>query len=289
MNHPSTDSAAGDSSSSPAAATALSFLRDDVGVLVPVDTPPRRVISLVPSLTEAVALSAPHTLIGATRWCTHPADLDLLRVGGTKDPDLSAIIAARPDLVIANEEENRACDVAALREHHVPVWVTAIDDVPSALRSLSRLLTVLGVSPSGPRGWYDDVRTAWQQPPQITGHGRALRVVVPIWRRPWMVVGAGTYATDVLTRLGMVNVAAARGSRYPRIDPAQICQSTPVDLVLLPDEPYPFSAVDGPESVETPAVSVPGRALFWYGPAMVTAPSILRTAICTALGENKGG
>ncbi|NDZ97926.1 cobalamin-binding protein, partial [Streptomyces sp. SID10116] len=64
-----------------------------------------RVVSLVPSLTEAVAVTVPDVLVGATDWCTHPAGLDVTRVGGTKNPDVPRIAALAPDLVVANEEE----------------------------------------------------------------------------------------------------------------------------------------------------------------------------------------
>src|SRR5437764_7934344 len=98
---------------------------DDLGRTVPVPVAVRRVVSLVPSLTESVAVSAPGLLVGATDWCTHPADLDVARVGGTKNPRAADVVTLRPDLVLANEEENRAEDISALRAAGLPVWVTA--------------------------------------------------------------------------------------------------------------------------------------------------------------------
>src|SRR5438105_5577383 len=97
--------------------------RDDLGTEVTVDEP-RRVVSLVPSLTETVAVSAPDLLVGATDYCTHPADLDVIRVGGSKYPLIQAVLALRPDLVLANAEENRPEDVAEIRAAGVDVWVT---------------------------------------------------------------------------------------------------------------------------------------------------------------------
>ncbi|MDX6313241.1 MAG: hypothetical protein QOF44_2705, partial [Streptomyces sp.] len=92
----------------------------------------RRVVSLVPSLTEAVAATAPGLLVGATDWCTHPAGLGVQRIRGTKNPDLPAIIALAPDLVIANEEENREPDLAALRDAGLTVLVTEVRDLDQA-------------------------------------------------------------------------------------------------------------------------------------------------------------
>ncbi|CAM5468417.1 Cobalamin-binding protein OS=Streptomyces tendae OX=1932 GN=GUR47_33555 PE=4 SV=1 [Streptomyces tendae] len=89
-----------------------------------------RVVSLVPSLTEAVARTVPGALIGATDWCTHPAGLDVVRVGGTKNPKTDRVLSLAPDLVVANEEENRAPDLDALRAAGVEVLVTEVRTVP---------------------------------------------------------------------------------------------------------------------------------------------------------------
>ena len=96
-------------------------------------------VSLVPSLTESVAVTRAGALVGATTWCTHPADLDVARVRGTKNPDLAAIRALEPDLVLANQEENRRVDVERLRAAGVPVWVTVIRDLDEAVASLRRM------------------------------------------------------------------------------------------------------------------------------------------------------
>jgi ABC-type Fe3+-hydroxamate transport system substrate-binding protein len=238
---------------------------DDLGSPVEMNGPARRVVSLVPSLTEAVARSAPGLLAGATDWCTHPADLAVTRVRGTKNPERAAIIALAPDLVVANREENRKLDVVRLRDAGLAVWVTVIESVPEALASMRRLLT-------GPLGlavpaWLAAAEQAWADPAPRASR----RVAVPIWRDPWMVVGARTFTGDVLARLGLDNVFGAGPDRYPHVEAEQIRAAAP-DLVLLPDEPYRFTADDGPE--EFPGrrvVLVPGRLLTWYGPSLATA------------------
>src|SRR6201996_6654442 len=113
--------------------------RGDLGYPVELARPARRVVSLVPSLTESVAATRPGALAGATDRCTHPADLDVPRVRGTKNPDLAAIRALRPDLVLANQEENRRLDVERLRAAGIPVWVTVIQAVDQAMASLRRM------------------------------------------------------------------------------------------------------------------------------------------------------
>ena len=117
----------------------MTDLRDDLGHPVRLAGVPSRVVSLVPSITESLAATVPDRLVGATDWCTHPADLDVTRVRGTKNPDLAAIAALAPDLVVANREENRELDVRRLRERGTAVWVTVTEDVDQALGSLDRL------------------------------------------------------------------------------------------------------------------------------------------------------
>ncbi|MBG0856612.1 ABC transporter substrate-binding protein [Streptomyces spinoverrucosus] len=237
-----------------------------------------RVVSLVPSLTEAVAVSAPGVLVGATDWCTHPADLDVTRVGGTKNPKVDRVLALAPDLVIANEEENRAPDLDALRTAGVEVLVTEVRDVPRAFRELARVLDACGADPRP--AWLRDAEAAWARPPVLDPRRTA---VVPIWRRPWMVLGRDTFAGDVLARLGVDHRYAGHPDRYPRIPLDELRAAAP-DVVVLPDEPYRFSAGDGPESFEgLPCALVSGRHLTWYGPSLAEAPGVLAEALRAAL------
>ncbi|WP_338694644.1 helical backbone metal receptor [Streptomyces sp. Q6] len=238
-----------------------------------------RVVSLVPSLTEAVAVTLPGVLAGATDWCTHPADLGVPRIGGTKNPDVPAIVALRPDLVVANEEENRAPDLAALRAAGVEVLVTEVRRLPDAVRELDRVLRACGAA-SRPR-WLDEAEAAWSAPPP---GGPRSTAIVPIWRRPWMVLGRDTFAGDLLSRLGVDNAYATHPDRYPRVTLDEL-RATEKDLVVLPDEPYPFTAEDGPEAFTTPSALVSGRHLTWYGPSLVTAPHILGAALRGGAGE----
>jgi hypothetical protein len=240
--------------------------RDDLGRPVELDGPARRVVSLVPSLTEAVAVSAPGRLVGATDWCTHPASLAVTRVRGTKNPERARIAALAPDLVIANREENRKLDVARLPEAGLAVRVTVIESVPGALASLRRLLTgPLGLDTPG---WLAAAERAWAGPaPRPWSDRPGRRVAVPVDGRrrayvhrrradaagPSQRVRRGARGATPASRLGEIRAAAP-------------------EVVLLPDEPYPFTAEDGPG--EFPAqrvVLVSGRLLTWYGPSLATA------------------
>ncbi|MET8141446.1 helical backbone metal receptor [Sphaerisporangium sp. NPDC005288] len=272
----------------------MRLLHDDLGLAVPVPGRVRRVVSLVPSLTESVAATAPGLLAGATDWCSHPADLQVTRVRGTKNPDVDAIVALRPDLVVANEEENRVPDLDALRAAGVPVWVTVVRTLDDAFASLRRLLvTALGLPEPA---WLSAAERAWNTgtgtrpgPDGGTGvagstgaAGEVRRAVIPVWRKPWMVVGRDTFAGDLLMRLGVRNIYAGHAERYPRIPLPELLDARP-DLVVLPDEPYRFTPGDGPGFFPgVPAALVSGRHLTWYGPSLAEAPRVVADALAAA-------
>jgi ABC-type Fe3+-hydroxamate transport system substrate-binding protein len=223
------------------------------------------VVSLVPSLTEAVGESAPELLVGVTDWCTHPADLSAARVGGTKNPRVDDVVGLRPDLVLVNTEENRAIDLDALGAAGLELWVTDYETVPDAISGLAAMLDALGL---GRPAWLDGAEAAWREP-----WSRERRsALVPIWRRPWMALGRDTFAGDVLRRLGVDNALARDPERYPKVDLAHL---PPYEIVVLPDEPYAFSLDDGPEAFEVPARLVSGRHLTWYGPSLAEARDVL--------------
>ena len=253
---------------------------DDLGLPVSVPASVSRVVSLVPSLTETLAACAPRLLVGATQWCTHPADLAVRRIGGTKNPDVAAIVELQPDVVLANEEENRQADLDALRSAGLAVWVTRVRDLPEALWSLRRMITVACRQPQP--AWLDAAEAAWRQAASITPGVDSLVAVVPVWRRPWMVLGRDTFAGDLLARLGVRNLYAGHAERYPRIDLTELLGSD-ADLVVLPDEPYRFTACDGPEAFPGSRTAlVSGRHLTWYGPSLTEAPAVLRRQLGAA-------
>jgi ABC-type Fe3+-hydroxamate transport system substrate-binding protein len=249
---------------------------DDLGHPVAVPRPARRVVSLVPSLTESAAVTRPEALIGATIWCTHPAGLDVTRVRGTKNPDLSAIIGLKPDIVLANQEENRRVDVERLRAAGVPVWVTVIRTLDEAFASLRRMFEVALGWPVP--GWLDEASRAWPLPEPAA----RLRAAIPIWRDPWMAVGSATFTGDLAGRLGLDNVYGDHPERYPHVGLDDLAARRP-DIIVLPDEPYAFTAGDGPEMFPRQRVAlVEGRSLTWYGPSLITARALLTSQLRAA-------
>lgn len=233
-------------------------------------------MSLVPSLTEAIAATHAESLVAATDWCTHPRDLDVIRVRGTKNPDVAAIAALRPDVVIANQEENRRIDVERLRASGIEVWVTDIRTVPQAIESMRRMFrSALGWDvPS----WLLKAEAIWANTRPSGGRNAA----IAIWRDPWMVVGSDTFTGDLAARVGLTNVFAADAERYPHTTPEEIL-TRGAELVVLPDEPYVFTAQDGPDAFpDTATVLLEGRQLTWYGPSLITAHETVRAALAGA-------
>jgi hypothetical protein len=228
-------------------------------------------------LTEAVAAGAPELLVGATDWCGHPAGLDVVRIGGTKNPDTAKIAALAPDLVIANEEENRSEDVAALRAAGLRVLVTEVRSVSAGLAVLARVRAACGLDPSP--GWLVAARAAWAGP---VPPARAT-ALVPIWRRPWMALGRDTFAGDVLARLAVANALSGADARYPAFALGEL---PPHDLVVLPDEPYAFGPADA-GAFDVPVRFVSGRHLTWYGPSLAEAREVLAGQLWTQVSRTQ--
>src|SRR5271165_4755805 len=172
---------------------------DDLGHPVAVAGPARRVVSLVPSLPESVAVTRPEALVGATDWCPHPAGLDVTRVRGTKNPNLAAVTGLSPDIVLANQEENRRVDVERLRAAGVPVWVTVIRTLDEALAALRRMFTVA---------------LGWPEPPWLAhavrvsvgaAGGRGERAGERVRVDHCLRVGSATFTGDLAESLGLDN------------------------------------------------------------------------------------
>jgi ABC-type Fe3+-hydroxamate transport system substrate-binding protein len=254
---------------------------DDLGVAVRLpDTAPTAVVSLVPSLTESIEATVPGVLTGATDYCVHPPELVTTRIGGSKYPKVDQVIGLRPQLVVANVEENRAEDVERLRTAGVPVWVTAAPaTVPAALASLRRLFTE--VFTVDEPAWLTDAAREWAPVDPLRA-----TAVVPVWKRPWVVLGRDTFAGDVLRRIGVGNAFGNADERYPRPNIAALramFSDGTTDGLVLPDEPYPFTVDDGPDDFPTVRyVLISGRHLTWWGPSLRNSRAALVNA-CSSL------
>jgi len=252
---------------------------DELGFRLELERQPQRIVSLVPSWTETLfALGLGDRIAGVTKFCVEPAEAvaALPKVGGTKNPDIGAISGLAPDLVIANAEENRREDIEELRALGIPVFTTYPRKISSAVESIMKLGAVVGRAAEADALAREIVLAVSEIE---TGLGvwakLRFRVFCPIWKNPWMVFNADTYAHDVLRMLGFNNVYASAGERYPRTTLEEAIERRP-DFVLLPDEPYEFGAKDVeelkpklPPALSRRLVTISGRDLHWYGVHMV--------------------
>jgi iron complex transport system substrate-binding protein len=220
--------------------------------------------------------------VGRTRWCVEPAErvAGVPTVGGTKNPDLEALAALRPDLVLVNEEENRREDAEALSARGFRVRSHFPRDVAGARAMVEDLGGVLGCAPAS-------AALAAEIDAELVST-RALAASLPrrkiaylIWRRPWMAIGGGTYIGALLAEAGLDNLLeGAGGERYPEVDLGALAASG-AEALLLSSEPYPFAAKHLAEVAEQSGLPlerlflVDGQALSWYG---ARTPQGLRTA-----------
>src|SRR5262245_4264144 len=204
--------------------------------------PPRRVVSLCPSITETlVAIGGLSRLAAATRYCVRPKGLlwGLPRIGGTKDPDVGRILDLKPDLVFANQEENRIEDVRALEEAGVEVDVTfskTVADVPAAVRQWGSRLG--GESEAQAESLARSIEGAHAALARESAP-RPFQYAYWIWKDPWMTVSDDTYVADLLRLAGGLNVFGGEAERYPTAPPA-VSLERGATVQIFPSEPYPF-------------------------------------------------
>jgi len=248
--------------------------KDATGRELALGRAPRRIVSLIPSVTETLfALGLDEAIVGVTVYCVEPRAgvARKTKVGGEKNPKLELIRELTPDLVIANVEENLKTHVDQLREWGIPVWVTYPRTVAEGIGMVREL------------GELTATRTRAAARPPVP-------VFYPIWRAPYMTINADTYVHDMLAVCGGRNVFGDRPDRYPTISLEEVRAAGP-DVIVLPDEPFRFRAIhiqDFAPYPDIPAVArgrihlMDGKLFCWYGPrigdALRTLPEIFAGA-----------
>lgn len=238
-------------------------VKDQMGRTVRIKKPVRRIVSLVPSITELlVDLGLQNEIVGITKFCVHPASLkrDKSIIGGTKNIKISDIIALKPDLVIANKEENDPEQVENL-SNHVPVYVSDIQSYEDNIQMI-RDLSVHIHTPHIAAEVIRDLRA--KQPSYLFNQQTVLYL---IWQEPYMSIGQDTYIHHVLESLGLENIMN-ESLRYPKIELSDIQQMSP-DYIFLSSEPYPFQTKHLDKlarlAPESKVILVDGEAFSWYG------------------------
>ena len=282
--------------------------------------PPRRIVSLVPSDTYSVcALGGGDRLAGRTQFCVEPAaEVEAIPVvGGTKNVDVDLVVGLEPDLILANQEENARAPLERLADLRLPLFVSFPRRVAEGVAHLARLARMLGLADHLParRLIQESYQTLRADAEVAAVRAELPRAFVPIWREPLMTFNDDTFAADMLLQMGLANafdsrqrnyplaadlgrrspIAADRlgdrDRRYPRLTADEVVARAP-DVVLVPDEPYPFATHELNElaALDTPAgrggrvTMVSGRDLFWYGARAVQALPRLRSLVSRLCG-----
>lgn len=250
---------------------------DQMGRLIELNSPPTRIISLVPSQTELLAyLNLDQEVIGITKFCIHPTSWyrSKPRIGGTKQINFDKLKALQPDLIIGNKEENDRAQIEQL-EQHWPVWmsdITTLEQAMDMIKSIGQLTN---------RETQTDQLIEAIQSGFNTLEATNLpskRVVYFIWKDPWMAAGRNTFIDDMLQRIGFENVFAHNWSRYPEIQLHQLEELNP-ELILLSSEPYPFKEkhIQELRAVFPRSIIrlVDGELFSWYGSRLLHVPQYL--------------
>lgn len=250
---------------------------DALGRAFDFPSPPTRVVSLVPSVTETLFdLGVGHTIVGITEFCVFPEKLERPRVGGTKSPDIEAIRALKPDLVHMNLEENIKRHARAI-EAFAPVFVSE----PKSVRDVVELIATLGAIHGAPARAADFVRDIESELTSMPKN--PFTFACPIWKKPWMWCGGDTYVSDLVTCAGGENVMAGK-KRYPVMTLDQLAALQP-QIVFLPDEPYAFTAADGRAIEERSDCRTigpfPGHFFTWHGTRTLKGLRFLRETMAT--------
>ncbi len=266
--------------------------------------PPKRVVSLVPSISDSIIeLGIGDRLVGITDYCPDPTGESgqTAVVGGPRSPDIEAISALKPELVLANQEENSLETVQELERLGIPVWVTFPKNVDDAIQILWAMARIFQIeNEAAPRLTHLERMLDWTR--RASFMSPSMRVFCPIWQEEdeqaglwWMTINQETYVDSVISISGGENIfktrerrypleadlglaeaeqTGERDTRYPRVTVEEVKALSP-EVVLLPSEPYSFGEGEREQLVNTlentPAVQegrvflLDGRLLSWHG------------------------
>ena len=253
---------------------------DQLGRQVVLPGVPKRIISVVPSQTELLFdLGLADAIIGVTKFCIHPGDKvkNIEKIGGTKQLNIAKIKSLKPDLIIANKEENERRQIEELMQF-CPVWISDIANLDDAVDMIERVGVLTG-KPDVAAVLSHKIQNNFNDldlPPAGT------RTAYFIWRKPYMIAGSGTFVDDMLRRCGLVN--AFDKDRYPEISAEELIAADP-GVVLLSSEPYPFKQkhIDEIKALLPSAIIklVDGEMFSWYGSRLLHAPGYFRVLVET--------
>lgn len=249
----------------------MKLFKDHLDRELQIPTFPQRIVSICPAITETLfALNVQDQVVGRTKYCIFPKHQveALPSVGGTKDVSIEKVRALKPDLILAEKEENTKETVELLSEI-APVVVFEVQTIEDSYRLIRDLGAVSGAQPAATK-LEQEARMSFDSLPKVSGQPSVLYM---IWRKPYMAVGDTTYIQATLEALGFQNAAKPLDGRYPEITPDSLEELKP-DYLLLASEPFPFAEKHKQEFAEFTSTSKPvlvDGEMFWYGAKMTEA------------------
>ena len=222
-----------------------------------------RIVSLVPSITESLfdfGLTEME-VVGRTKFCIHPKTLitKVPVIGGTKNLNLDKIKALKPDLIIANKEENEKLQIEELGKYF-EIWLTDIENLQDNQNFLTELGTLLNKQGLA-LNFNEKINVIFDSSKELSPK----KVAYLIWKNPYMTVGSDTFIHEIIEKLGFTNLFED-SKRYPEISVNQMKEA---EYVFLSSEPFPFQQkhIDElqKELPDSKIMLVDGEAFSWYG------------------------
>ena len=248
---------------------------------------PKRIVSIVPSQTELLFdLGLDETVVGITKFCIHPKEWfkTKTRVGGTKKVNIAKVAELKPDLIIANKEENLKEDIEAL-ESIAPVWISDIKTLEDALQMIDEISTIT-VKNDKANELVNQIRVDFSYLKDMKYSSKfhtTKTCCYLIWNNPYMTVGSDTFINDMFQYCGLQNVFSNK-KRYPVVTIEEIVNAAPA-MVLLSSEPYPFKQKHIDELQHclpnTKIILVDGEMFSWYGSRLLKSAKYFQELIKT--------
>jgi len=247
---------------------------DQLNRKITISSPPRRVVSLVPSQTELlVDLGLEERLVGVTKFCIHPSHLRKSKVivGGTKNYRFEQIVQLKPDLIIGNKEENDQSGIETLAQKY-PVWLSDISSLEENNQMILELGKIFQASENA-ESIVEEINSSFEKPMERKGSA-----VYLIWNKPLMAAGQSTFIDSMLRIAGFTN--GTQGYRYPELTEKELKSISPNHL-LLSSEPFPFKRkhIDYFQSFlpNTNIKLVDGEMFSWYGSRLLKSADYFRS------------
>lgn len=246
-------------------------LIDQTGHPLILDHPPAKIISLVPSQTELLAtLALNQETIGITKFCIHPNEWFRTKqiIGGTKNLNISLINTLKPDLIIANKEENDEKQVKELMKDF-SVYCSDIKTLEDALGMIKDVGMLTNRNHQAAE-LIDKISMGFTNLEKMS----AVKTAYLIWQKPYMVAGGDTFINDMMDRCGFINIFKEE-SRYPETT-IEALNNLKCELLLLASEPFPFTN-NHAKAIQSAGfkgqiVLADGEMFSWYGSRLLMAP-----------------